>query len=126
MSKTADHANRKAAAVHRLTVAEALQQVPGPQGERFAQVFAHGTLVVEVYAPRGADPQTPHARDEVYIVASGSGEFVSGTNRQPFGPQDFLFAAAGVEHRFENFTDDLVLWVLFYGPEGGEAVQVEA
>jgi hypothetical protein len=31
-----------------------------------------------------------------------------------------LFAAAGVEHRFENFSDDLALWVIFYGPEGGE------
>jgi hypothetical protein len=26
-----------------------------------------------------------------------------------------------VEHRFEEFSDDLVVWVIFYGPEGGEA-----
>jgi hypothetical protein len=32
-----------------------------------------------------------------------------------------LFAAAGVAHRFENFTDDFAVWVFFYGPEGGEA-----
>jgi hypothetical protein len=31
-----------------------------------------------------------------------------------------LFAAAGATHCFENFSDDLVVWVLFYGPEGGE------
>jgi mannose-6-phosphate isomerase-like protein (cupin superfamily) len=115
----------KSSTVHRLAVTDAMQFVPGPQGERSAQVFAHGTLTVKVYAPRGVDPQTPHARDEVYIVASGSGEFVSGATRQPFGPNDFLFAAAGVEHRFENFTDDLIVWVLFYGPEGGEANQSE-
>jgi hypothetical protein len=24
-------------------------------------------------------------------------------------------------HRFENFSDDLVVWVVFYGPDGGEA-----
>jgi hypothetical protein len=24
-------------------------------------------------------------------------------------------------HRFEDFTDDLAVWVIFYGPEGGEA-----
>ncbi|MDQ3378133.1 MAG: cupin domain-containing protein, partial [Actinomycetota bacterium] len=35
-------------------------------------------------------------------------------------PGDALFVPAGVEHRFENFTDDLVAWVVFYGPEGGE------
>jgi hypothetical protein len=34
----------------------------------------------------------------------------------------FLGAVADrVEHRFEDFTDDLAVWVVFYGPEGGEA-----
>jgi hypothetical protein len=28
---------------------------------------------------------------------------------------------AGVVHRFESFSNDLVVWVLFYGPVGGEA-----
>jgi hypothetical protein len=42
-----------------------------------------------------------------------------------FGPTDILFAAAGVEHRFENFSGDLTLWVLFYGPEGGESNSYE-
>ncbi len=32
-----------------------------------------------------------------------------------------LFVPAGMEHRFENFRDDLAVWVFFYGPEGGEA-----
>jgi hypothetical protein len=44
-------------------------------------------------------------------------------NSPPFGPSDFLFAAAGISHQFENFTDDLVVWVIFYGPEGGEDVE---
>ena len=35
-------------------------------------------------------------------------------------PGDFLFVPAGVEHRFEGFTDDLAVWVVFYGPDGGE------
>lgn len=82
--------------------------------------FEHGTLTVKVYAPRGTDPQTPHTRDEAYVVISGSGTFVHGDERVAFGPNDFLFAAAGVVHRFENFTDDFAVWVLFYGPEGGE------
>jgi hypothetical protein len=25
-----------------------------------------------------------------------------------------------VPHRFEDFSGDLTVWVLFYGPEGGE------
>jgi mannose-6-phosphate isomerase-like protein (cupin superfamily) len=108
-----------------LTAADALAHLPGPEGKRFATLFKHGTLLIEIYAPRGADPQKPHTRDEVYFVASGRGEYVCGGTRQPFGPTDFLFAAAGAEHRFENFTDDLALWVIFYGPEGGEAAREE-
>jgi len=102
------------------SVDNALRLLPGPQGERFATVFQHGSMLVEIYAPRGMDPQQPHTRDEVYFVASGSGEYVCGETRQKFAPTDLLFAAAGVEHRFENFSEDLLLWVLFYGPEGGE------
>ena len=104
----------------RVTVEEALARIPTPEGKRFARVFAHGTLEVEFYAPRGRDLQTPHTRDEVYIVVSGSGTFVNGERRHPFGPGDFLFVPAGVVHRFEDFTDDLGVWVLFYGPQGGE------
>ena len=103
-----------------LRVADAVKQLPSPEGKRFATIFEHGTLAVEIYAPRGNDPQQPHSRDEVYFVASGSGDYVCGESRQTFGPTDLLFAAAGVTHRFENFTDDLAVWVLFYGPEGGE------
>lgn len=104
-----------------LRVADALTQLPAFGGKRFATIFEHGSLAVEVYAPVGSDPQHPHTRDEVYFVASGSGEYVCGDTRQPFGPTDLLFAAGGAVHRFENFSDDLVVWVLFYGPEGGEA-----
>jgi mannose-6-phosphate isomerase-like protein (cupin superfamily) len=102
------------------TVTDALLSLPGPAGERFATIFQHGSLSVEIYAPRGNDPQQPHTRDEVYFVVTGSGDYVCGNSRHAFGPTDILFASAGVEHRFENFSDDLTLWVLFYGPEGGE------
>ncbi len=105
----------------RLRIDEGLDTLPTEDGKRFTTVFKHGTLLVEVYAPRGTDAQQPHARDEVYVVARGRGEFVSDGERVEFGPNDFLFAAAGVAHRFENFTDDLAVWVIFYGPEGGES-----
>lgn len=106
---------------YRVSVAEALARVPGANGERFAKVLEHGSLVVEIYAPRGTDPQQPHTRDELYVVVEGRGEFVNGAERHDFAPGDALFVPAGVLHRFENFTDDLVVWVIFYGPEGGES-----
>ena len=104
-----------------LTVAAAIAQLPGPKGERFVELFRHGSLSVELYAPRGVDPQTPHTRDEVYTVIQGSGWFRNGSDRHRFGPGDVLFVPAGVVHRFEEFTDDMMVWVFFYGPEGGEA-----
>jgi mannose-6-phosphate isomerase-like protein (cupin superfamily) len=94
--------------------------LPAPGGKRFATVFEHGTLSIEIYAPRGTDPQQPHTRDEVYVVISGTGEFINGDTRSRFQPGDVLFVPAHVVHRFENFTDDLAVWVFFYGPEGGE------
>jgi mannose-6-phosphate isomerase-like protein (cupin superfamily) len=98
-----------------------LGKLPGLSGERFIRAFTHGTLEVELYAPRGNDPQQPHSRDEVYVVISGKGEFVVEERRHRFQAGDFLFVAAGIEHRFEKFSDDLAVWVLFYGPDGGES-----
>jgi len=102
------------------TVAASAARLPGPAGERFTITFERGGLSLELYAPRGHDPQKPHTRDEVYVVVSGRGHFHNGPSRAPFGPGDVLFVPAGVEHRFEEFSDDLAVWVIFYGPEGGE------
>jgi mannose-6-phosphate isomerase-like protein (cupin superfamily) len=104
----------------RFSAAVLLARIPGAKGERFAVALERGTMSLELYAPRGTDPQKPHARDEVYVVVTGSGQFVSAGVREAFGPGDVLFVAAGVEHRFERFSDDLAVWVVFYGPEGGE------
>jgi len=105
-----------------VTLAEALRRLPDPQGKRFAVVLEHGTLSVEIYAPRETDLQTPHTRDELYVVMSGSGQFVNGEGRHRFGPGDVLFVPAGVPHRFEEFGPDFATWVVFWGPPGGEAV----
>jgi len=105
----------------RATVTDAMEQLPGPGGERFAEVLGHGSMEVEIYAPRNTDPQTPHTRDELYVVVSGTGKFINGPERHSFGPGDVLFVPAGVEHRFEDFSADLAVWVIFYGPEGGES-----
>lgn len=86
----------------------------------FVELFKHGSLVVEFYKPDKVDKQEPHNRDEVYIIASGTGTFFNGTQRTKFKPGDFIFVPAGVEHRFEKFTKDFATWVFFYGPVGGE------
>jgi mannose-6-phosphate isomerase-like protein (cupin superfamily) len=105
----------------RATIADALAAVAEVrEGLPSAFVFEHGTLQVKLYQPKDRDAQKPHARDEVYLVARGSGWFVNGDERHPFQTGDLLFVPAGSEHRFEDFTDDFCTWVIFYGPEGGE------
>ncbi len=110
----------------RAALADLVAQLPGPStpqwpdGERFVRALAHGTMSVEVYAPVGHDPQTPHAHDELYIVAAGHGEFVCDGERHAFAPGSAFFVPAGAAHRFERFTADFVTWVVFYGPAGGE------
>ena len=102
-----------------VSLADALAKGP-PAGNLAVPVFAHGSLEVELYAPTETDPQKPHKRDEVYVVARGSGVFFDGTDRRPVEPGAFLFVAAGQSHRFEDFTPDFAVWVFFYGPDGGE------
>jgi mannose-6-phosphate isomerase-like protein (cupin superfamily) len=105
----------------RLTPANALEELAARAGAEFTVLLQHGSLVLEVYKPDRIDRQRPHTRDELYIVIAGAGEFVNGAVRNPFAAGEVLFVPAGVPHRFENFTDDFSTWVVFYGPEGGEA-----
>ena len=101
-------------------------QLPGPpnavwpQGARSVCALRHGTLEIKLYAPQGSDPQQPHSRDEVYVVVTGQGVFDNGGVVQAFSAGDALFVPAMREHRFTQFSDNLVCWVMFYGPEGGE------
>lgn len=89
-------------------------------GRLFVELFRHGSMSVELYRPEGRDLQQPHRQDELYFVASGTGLFRSGGDLFPFQSGDVLFVPAGVEHRFETFSDDFLVWVIFYGPDGGE------
>src|SRR5215831_4040049 len=93
----------------RVTLEEAAALLPTPEGKRSAALFEHGTLQVKLYAPRGSDPQQPHTRDEVYVVARGGGWFVNGAHRHPIAAPDVLFVKAGVVHRFEEFSDDFLV-----------------
>jgi len=96
-----------------MTVATALQAVAASGDDRYGILLQHGTLEIGFYAPEAVDPQTPHDRDEVYVVHSGSGTFVLGDNEQPFAAGDVLFVPAGTTHRFRNFSSDFGTWVIF-------------
>lgn len=103
----------------RLTISNALRTLEDA-GKPFKELFSHGSMTVEIYKPDKVDLQQPHTRDELYVVATGSGYFISEDGREKFETGEVLFVPAGVVHRFEDFTNDFSTWVFFYGPEGGE------
>jgi mannose-6-phosphate isomerase-like protein (cupin superfamily) len=86
-----------------------------PSDARYSEVFSHQDMSAGIYAPHESDEQTPHGQDEFYVVLNGSGFFNVSGDRQPFGPGDLLFVAAGVEHAFEDFTPDFAVWAIFCG-----------
>jgi mannose-6-phosphate isomerase-like protein (cupin superfamily) len=98
----------------KFAIAEAVQAL-ADQGEDFARLFQRPDFDLSLYKPSPDDPQTPHRRDELYIVARGSGIFLCAAEQAPFGPGDVFFVAAGVEHRFLDFSADFSAWVIFFG-----------
>ncbi|MDE1174568.1 MAG: cupin domain-containing protein [Parvibaculaceae bacterium] len=108
------------------SLADLLSQLPGPVtaewpgGEPFAGAMSHGSMSVEVFAPRGEDRQGPHEQDELYFIVTGRADFEHEGRRRAVIPGDVLFVPAGDPHRFHAMSDDFATWVVFWGPEGGE------
>jgi mannose-6-phosphate isomerase-like protein (cupin superfamily) len=88
--------------------------------ESFLNLYRQGSLNVDIYKPEKTDPPTAHSRDEIYVIASGSGEFLCFEDCDHIERGDVLFVAAGVPHRFTNFSDDFATWVFFCAPEDNE------
>ena len=104
--------------VLQVALTEAQAKKP-PPGNLAAPVLRCGDVEVELYAPAGTDRQKPHTRDELYVIASGTGWFHSGEQRQAFQPGTMLFVPAGIQHHFADFSADFSTWVVFFGPAGG-------
>lgn len=106
-----------AAGTLHLTIDEALRRGPPPAGRLSIPVFAHRSLEALMYQPGNPDRQTPHTRDEVYVVARGTATFTDGSQNRAVRPGDFIFVAAWQTHRFDEASPDFATWVFFYGEE---------
>jgi mannose-6-phosphate isomerase-like protein (cupin superfamily) len=95
-----------------LAAALALPRTPG----RSAEVFVDGELEIRFAARPTNGPQVPHQRDEIYLVAAGTGRYRVADSVYQVGPGDLLFCAARVAHGFEDISEDFSVWVMFYGP----------
>ncbi len=100
---------------------DAAEKMHPDRGRLSALLLKYGSMELRWYAPRDGDPQTPHYQDEIYVVAAGRGWFECGDQRVAFRTGDALFAPARTPHRFDNYTPDLAVWVIFYRPKGGDA-----
>jgi hypothetical protein len=89
----------------------------GTPARRAIMLFERADFDVRLYAPTGADyPQNPHARDELYVIASGSGKFTSADETETCREGDVFFVPAGGEHGFSDLSADFSTWVIFFGP----------
>jgi mannose-6-phosphate isomerase-like protein (cupin superfamily) len=105
---------------YHLTTRQAVECLQAAGSEQSAELLELGSLTVRFYAPRTADRQQPHTRDEVYVVTGGSATFRCCERDIVVAQGDVLTVPAGQEHRFVEFTTDFATWIFFYGPEGGE------
>lgn len=105
---------------YKLTAEEAAKQLRGQSKLPFTIMMAYGSMSIEYFAPKGIDTQTPHKQDEIYVIIEGNSTFYRDGETVSCKKNDILFVPAGMEHHFENFSDDFAVWVIFYGPEGGE------
>lgn len=101
--------------VHKHSFDSLLVKIATGSNERFTQVLSNEYVTLFLYAPRRKDLQQPHNRDEFYIVSKGTGTFWCDGIASKFNEGDLLLAPAGKDHRFISFSDDLVVWVIFYG-----------
>ena len=101
-------------------VEEFLEKLPLPANEKwkegvwFTNAFSKGDFELEFFAPKGKDYQTPHEKDEFYIVVRGAADLLIENERFSCALGDALFVPAKTNHHFENMTDDFAAWVIFF------------
>jgi len=105
---------------YKVTAEDALKQLMEQTEFPFTVMMKHGSMTIEYFAPKEVDTQTQHKQDEIYIIITGHSTFYRNGERVPCKKNDVLFVPAGMDHHFENFSNDFAVWVVFYGPVGGE------
>ncbi|MGN6379678.1 MAG: cupin domain-containing protein [Gaiellales bacterium] len=91
---------------------DAAHQQAGGAYHEFLRVpsMSLGLYVLDAGA---ADPQTPHAEDEIYHVLEGRGRILVGGDDRAVAAGDTVYVAAAVEHRFHDISEQLRLLVVF-------------
>ncbi len=105
---------------YKVSAEDALKQLMEQNEFPFTVMMKHGSMTIEYFAPKELDTQTQHKQDEIYIIITGHSTFYRNGERILCKKNDVLFVPAGMDHHFEDFSNDFAVWVIFYGPDGGE------
>ena len=97
-----------------ISTRDAIQKLTS-SGTEMLNLSNLGNLSLDIYRPKGSDKQKPHDRDEIYVVISGNGILNTNGKRTDCKQGDLYFVPAGMEHRFEGFSNDFSTWVIFTG-----------
>jgi mannose-6-phosphate isomerase-like protein (cupin superfamily) len=102
----------KAASFFKIADAEKRRE---QSGKRYLELLRVPPMSAGVYVlpAGGTDPQSPHQEDELYYVVRGRARMRAGAEDQSVGEGSIIFVAAGVEHRFFDITEELVVLVFF-------------
>jgi mannose-6-phosphate isomerase-like protein (cupin superfamily) len=68
---------------------------------------------VYVLPAGGVDPQSPHQEDEMYYIVRGRARMRFGSEDSAVSEGSIIFVAAGVEHRFYEIAEELMVLVFF-------------
>ena len=98
-------------------------------GRSYLEFLRVPAMSAGVYVlPAGApDPQQPHHQDEIYYVVRGKAKMRLGSNERAeeraeersVGEGSVIFVEAGLEHRFFDVEEELVVLVVFAPEESG-------
>ena len=91
------------------------------QGCSYLEFLRVPAMSAGIYVlPAGApDPQQPHREDEIYYVIRGKAKMRIGTEERSVGEGSVIFVEAGLEHRFFDVEEELVVLVVFAPEESG-------
>jgi quercetin dioxygenase-like cupin family protein len=84
-------------------------------GKRYLEFLRVPAMSAGVYTlpAGGGDPQSPHQEDELYYVVRGKARMKAGAQDEVVKQGSVIFVAAGVQHRFYEISEELVLLVFF-------------
>lgn len=104
----------------KFAIGEFLSKLPLPATEKWKEgvwdiePFEKNGVKLVFFAPRGTDYQTFHDEDEFYFIVRGNGTLMINGEANLFTAGDAFFVPAKVPHRFQNFSDDLTTWAVFF------------